>query len=505
MIEKNETKSKTSVPFWCSMRVIITFMSFLGMIIHFSQKTNVSIALVCMVNHSAIEHHEKNTTKTHLTDMNHYCLQTNKTNHIEGPYVWNKNIQGIILCSYFGGYMITQIPGGYLAGRYGARFLYSGAIFISSLATMFMPLATAAHWIVFSILQILVGLAHGIIWPCIAVIMAHWIPSKERGKLMGFVSAGAQIGNILILSFGGLMCSWHFIGGWPLIFYSTGTIGFVWALLWILIYVDSPHDHTYISAIEKKFILEHTQQLLNNKNNNDNQFHAPWRAILKSSACWALFIIHTCCNWGTYTFLTSIPKYMDEVLGFDIKSNGILSALLYAFLWLNINVSGIIADILIHRKILTITQTRKLFNTLGSFLPAIFVFGLTFMTCQNKYTAVILLTIGVTFTGCYVGGGFPLIANDIAPAYAGIVFGISNTFATIPGIISPYIVGALTEKDPNNWPIIFVICTVIYIIGLVIFLLIGSSELQPWAIKHLENSVLYDDLISKEKGETTKK
>ncbi|CAF5191039.1 unnamed protein product, partial [Rotaria sp. Silwood1] len=100
------------------------------------------------------------------------------------------------------------------------------------------------------------------------------------------------------------------------------------------------------------------------------------------------------------------------------------------------------------------------------------------------------------FSGCYVGGGFPLIANDIAPAYAGIVFGISNTFGTIPGIISPYIVGALTEKDPNNWPIIFVICTVIYIIGLVIFLLIGSSELQPWAIKHLENSVLYDDLIS---------
>jgi ACS family sodium-dependent inorganic phosphate cotransporter-like MFS transporter 5 len=38
------------------------------------------------------------------------------------------------------------------------------------------------------------------------------------------------------------------------------------------------------------------------------------------------------------------------------------------------------------------------------------------------------------------------VANDIAPAYAGIIFGISNTFATISGIISPYVVGALTEK-----------------------------------------------------------
>jgi len=49
-------------------------------------------------------------------------------------------------------------------------------------------------------------------------------------------------------------------------------------------------------------------------------------------------------------------------------------------------------------------------------------------------------------SGFCFGGGFILVANDMAPAYAGIVFGISNTFATIPGIISPYVVGALTEK-----------------------------------------------------------
>lgn len=50
------------------------------------------------------------------------------------------------------------------------------------------------------------------------------------------------------------------------------------------------------------------------------------------------------------------------------------------------------------------------------------------------------------FSGCCFGGGFALVPNDIAPAYAGLIFGISNTFATIPGIISPYVVGALTEK-----------------------------------------------------------
>ncbi|CAF4728908.1 unnamed protein product, partial [Rotaria sp. Silwood2] len=121
-------------------------MSFLGMIVHFSQQINISIALVCMVNHSAIEHYDKNATKTHLTDIkSHYCLRTNKRDHIDGPYIWSKHIQGIILCSYFGGYIITQIPGGYLADRYDSRFLLSGAIFISSLATLLIPLAAAVR------------------------------------------------------------------------------------------------------------------------------------------------------------------------------------------------------------------------------------------------------------------------------------------------------------------------------------------------------------------------
>ena len=77
-------------------------------------------------------------------------------------------------------------------------------------------------------------------------------------------------------------------------------------------------NHRYITIEEKEFILQNTQQYLSN--GDKRNFHAPWKAILTSRACWGLFIIHTCSNYGTYTFLTSIPKYMSEVLKFDIKS-----------------------------------------------------------------------------------------------------------------------------------------------------------------------------------------
>jgi ACS family sodium-dependent inorganic phosphate cotransporter len=85
-----------------------------------------------------------------------------------------------------------------------------------------------------------------------------------------------------------------------------------------LFYRNSPREHRFINTQEKEFILQNTQQQLSDNNKND--FHAPWRAILTSRACWALFIVHTCNSWGIYTFLTSIPKYMDEALKFNIKS-----------------------------------------------------------------------------------------------------------------------------------------------------------------------------------------
>lgn len=37
----------------------------------------------------------------------------------DGPFVWDTEIQGVVLASFFYGYIVTQVPGGWLAGRYG--------------------------------------------------------------------------------------------------------------------------------------------------------------------------------------------------------------------------------------------------------------------------------------------------------------------------------------------------------------------------------------------------
>jgi hypothetical protein len=46
-------------------------------------------------------------------------------------------------------------------------------------------------------------------------------------------------------------------------------------------------------------------------------------------------------------------------------------------------------------------------------------------------------------------GGFLVTYNDIAGPFAGVVFGISNTIASLTGIIIPYFVAAVTKNVTN--------------------------------------------------------
>ena len=85
------------------------------------------------------------------------------------------------------------------------------------------------------------------------------------------------------------------------------------------------------------------------------------------------------------------------------------------------------------------------------FMPMLAVLGLCFVTCSYKMIGVLLLTVGLAFTGCGYGAGFLVNYNDISGAFSGVVLGIGNTFATVPGIIAPYLVKILTKNVTLNY------------------------------------------------------
>jgi len=81
------------------------------------------------------------------------------------------------------------------------------------------------------------------------------------------------------------------------------------------------------------------------------------------------------------------------------------------------------------------------------FVPMIISIALGFIDCSQPLVGVALLTVGVGMIGCVVGSGFVVNLNDIGGRnYSGVLYGISNTFWTIPGIIAPYFVGLVTPQ-----------------------------------------------------------
>lgn len=68
---------------------------------------------------------------------------------------------------------------------------------------------------------------------------------------------------------------------------------------------------------------------------------------------------------------------------------------------------------------------------------------------QQRRTSVIFLVLGVGFSGLNAIG-YAVNHLDIAPPIAGILMGLTNTFASTPGFISPQITGFVTSHKVSS-------------------------------------------------------
>ena len=75
-------------------------------------------------------------------------------------YQWSTGTQSQILSSFFWGYVITQIPAGQLAQRFGAKILLTGSLFVASLFTILTPpAAELGDWGLTCATRVVQGLA----------------------------------------------------------------------------------------------------------------------------------------------------------------------------------------------------------------------------------------------------------------------------------------------------------------------------------------------------------
>lgn len=77
----------------------------------------------------------------------------------DGEFQWDEYQQGIILGSFFWGYIVTQLPGGRLAEMFGARKLLGWGVLLASFFTLATPIAARFSTPALIICRVLMGLS----------------------------------------------------------------------------------------------------------------------------------------------------------------------------------------------------------------------------------------------------------------------------------------------------------------------------------------------------------
>ncbi|XP_061194089.1 sialin-like [Saccostrea echinata] len=490
-----DTIDPKEVPWWTSSRLGLAVLGFFGFVNLYALRFNLSVAIVCMVNGTAIRLKSKEEAnqfnKTNSAPSNQYfesscgLISADRNSTVipefeDGDIVWEKTTQGLILGAFFWGYLATQIPGGWLAVKFGGKRVIGLSMALCSLCTFLTPIAAQTGYVFLMIIRIILGIASGTVFPAMHTVWGKWAPPLERSKLTAFTYAGGQAAIVITFPIASLLCKYGFAGGWPSIFYILGIVNTIWVVLWMLLTSDSPEGHKRISHIEKLYIRQSLKNTAHKEEGKD--LKVPWKNIMTSLPVYAIVISNVACDWGGYTLLTNIPTYMKEVLKLDITSNGFYSALPYIGFWGVINIAGISADFT--QKHLSTTATRKLFDISGKVIPALLLIGLGYLDCTMKGLAIALLTLGVSLSGLQYSG-FLINHMDIAPAFAGILFGITNAAGAITGFISPAVVGLITEENQSQseWQVVFYIAAAIYLGSALFYLIFGSGQLQKWAME----------------------
>lgn len=458
------------VPACCSARYNLAVLALLGFFMLYALRVNLSVALVDMVNSTSSE--QVNSSANMCPD--HSVLPSIPHNSTGKKYDWDSDTQGWILGSFFYGYILTQIPGGYLAGRIGGKLLLGFGILGTAVFTLLTPLAADLGPGYLIAVRALEGLGEGVTFPAMHAMWSSWAPPLERSRLLSLSYAGAQLGTVVSMPVSGLICYYM---DWIYVFYIFGALGVGWFLLWFFLVSDTPQSHSTISDSEREYILSALKHEL-----SGDTAHIPVCAMVKSLPLWAIIVAHFSYNWTFYTLLTLLPTYMKVILRFNEQENGFLSALPYFGCWLCMIITGQVADLMREKWNFSTVAVRKIFNTVGMVGPAVFLLAAAYTGCDYKL-AVVFLTLSTTFGGFSLSG-YNINHLDIAPSFAGLLLGVTNTFGTIPGMVGPVIAKALThENTVEQWQIVFYIAAAINIFGAIFFAAFASGTVQDWAVR----------------------
>ena len=371
---------------------------------------------------------------------------------LKGPlqheFGWNDIDYGNLVFAFQAAYATGMIFVGRLIDRVGTRAGYALAMVFWSLASMGHAIANSLAN--FAIARLLLGFGEAGVFPASIKCVAEWFPGKERALATGIFNAGTNVGAIIAP----LIVPWIALRlGWRWAFLLTGSLGFAWLILWLLIY-RKPEQHPGCTSQERSYI-------------QSDQPEPPgkikWTQLLPLRQTWTFAVgkFVTDPIWWFYLFW--IPDYLQREHGLHLTQIGLPILVIYVISDLGSVAGGWLSSILIRRQF-SVNAARKsaMLVCAMSVVPVAIAFRIS-----GLWPATLLIGLAAAGHQGFSANLYTL-TSDLFPSRAvASVTGIGGMAGAIGGMLIAEIVGHVLQWT-GSYMIPFLMAASAYLLALLL-------------------------------------
>lgn len=376
---------------------------------------------------------------------------------------WSPSTQGAVMAAFFIGYLTLQVPAGYLADRWGGKWVLGGGVLLWSVFTLLTPPAAYMGVGMLLACRFFMGVAEAVTWPSIYALYARWVPVRRRATAVGLMNSGIAGGSVIALVVTPLIIT---AASWELAFYLYGILGLVWFLVWTPTTRSAPSEE---GAAREESAKDGLLQP-----GGDSGFpRLTFRRLLGSRPVWAIAIAHMCVNWTVFLMLSWLPTFINQGLGADFSRVGVLALLPTIAAMVSTPVAGRLFDHLVSRGWAPLAVRKGMQSVaFGSMALSLTALGYV----DTVAAGIVLATFSNFLMGCSVGG-FGTNHLDLAPNQSGVLMGVTNTLGALSSGVAVFVSGVVLEYT-QSWVAVFQLAALVAMVGGVCYWRWASVERQ---------------------------
>jgi MFS family permease len=333
---------------------------------------------------------------------------------------------------FFWGYLLLQIPGGYLAEHWSAKRFISILLVCWGLAAVACGLVR--NWEEFRAMRFVLGIAEGGVWPATLVLLAHWFPRAERARANAYWMLCLPAAVVISSPVSGwILGRW----GWRAMLISEGALPFVWLIIWVFFIADHPHEARWISDEEQQF-LEAT--LERESSELDPVVPEPFLKVLLRPQVALLVAIYFLVNGGNYGYLFWLPSALHG----EKRLSDLMVGLLFTVPFIVTGIGMVVVSRHSDRK-----RERKRHVSMAMAWGGLFMLASVLLSPHSFILSfVAIVVVGAGSYGAL--GPFWAIPSETLPrSVSGSAMGLINALGNLGGYFGPVIVGYLDKETGN--------------------------------------------------------